>query len=216
VFGLGQPQANEWIQRLTPILNRALGYEKQLPARQSKDIETVLTACPELDFIIDGTERPIRRPKNPDRQQKNYSSKQKRPTIKNNVIVDKNSRKIKGLSATCEGKQQDKKLADEQELSFPEGSKWWKDTGFQGYEPENTTTFQPKKKPKGGELTSEEKAGNAIISSLRIRVEHSIGAVKVYRITRDIFRNLKQDFDDLVMETACGLPNLRVDYPLAV
>jgi hypothetical protein len=216
VFGLGQPQANEWIHRLTPILNRALGYEKQLPARQSKDIEMVLTACPELEFIIDGTERPIRRPKNRDRQKKNYSGKQKRHTVKNNVIVDKNTRKITGLSATCEGKKHDKKLADEQELSFPEGSKLWKDTGFQGYEPENTTTFQPKKKPKGGELTPEEKAGNAIISSVRIRVEHSIGGVKIYRITRDIFRNLKQDFDDLVMETACGLHNLRVDYPLTV
>jgi hypothetical protein len=216
LFGLGQPQANEWIHRLTPVLNQALGYEKQLPARQAKDIETVLAACSGLAFIIDGTERPIRRPKNPDRQKENYSGKKKRHTVKNNVIVDKNTRKITGLSTTCAGKKHDKKLADEHELRFPEGSKLWKDTGFQGYEPENTETFQPKKKPKGGELTPEEKAKNASISSVRIRVEHSIGGVKVYRITRDIFRNLKQNFDDLVMETACGLHNLRVDHPLAV
>ena len=216
LLGMGQPQANEWIHRLTPMLNQALGYEKQLPARRAKDIEALLEACPELEFIIDGTERPFRRPKNPDHQKKNYSGKKKRHTVKNNLIVDKNSRKIKGLSATCAGKKHDKKLADEQELSFPEGSKLWKDSGFQGYEPENTETFQAKKKPKGGELTPEEKAANAVISSVRIRVEHSIGAVKVYHITRDIFRNLKQGFDDLVMETACGLHNLRVDYPLVV
>lgn len=216
LFGMGQPQANEWIHRLTPVLNQALGYEKQLPARRAKDVEAVLEACPGLEFIIDGAERPIRRPKDPERQKKNYSGKKKRHTVKNNVIVNKRTRKIKGLSATCEGKKHDKKLADEQELSFPEGSKLWKDTGFQGYEPENTETFQPKKKPKGGELTPEEKAENAVISSVRIRVEHSIGGVKVYRITQDIFRNLKPDFDDLVMETACGLHNLRVDYPLAV
>ena len=193
-----------------------MGYETQLPARQTKDIKAVLETCPGLEFIIDGTERPIRRPKNPDRQKKNYSGKKKRHTVKNNVIVDKNTRKSKGLSATCDGKKHDKKLADEQELSFPAGSKLWKATGFQGYEPENTETFQPKKKPKGGELTPEEKAENTVISSVRIRVEHSIGGVKVYRITRDIFRNLKQDFDDLVMETACGLHNLRVEYPLDV
>ena len=216
LFNLGQPQANEWIHRLTPVLNQALGYEKQLPARQSKDIEAVLEACSGLEFIIDGTERPIRRPKNPDRQKKNYSGKKKRHTVKNNVLVDKNTRKIKGLSATCAGKKHDKKLADEQGLSFPEGSKLWKDSGFQGYEPANTETFQPKKKPKGGELTSEEKTENAVISSVRIRVEHSIGGVKVYLITRDIFRNFKQGFDDLVMETACGLHNLRVDHPLIV
>jgi hypothetical protein len=216
LFDMGQPQANEWIHRLAPVLNQALGYEKQLPARQAKDIEVVLAACPGLAFIIDGTERPIRRPKDPDRQKKNYSGKKKRHTVKNNVIVNKRTRKVKGLSATGEGKKHDKKLAEEQELSFPEGSKLWKDSGFQGYEPENTKTFQPKKKPKGGELTPEEKTENAAISSVRIRVEHSIGGVKVYRITRDIFRNFKQNFDDLVMETACGLHNLRVDHPLTV
>ncbi len=48
LFGMGQPQANDWIQRLTPILNQALGYEMQLPARQAKDIEQVLAACPVL------------------------------------------------------------------------------------------------------------------------------------------------------------------------
>jgi len=216
LFGMGQPQANEWIHRLTPILHQALGYEKHLPARQKRDIEQILAACPGLEFIIDGTERPIRRPKDPDRQRQNYSGKKKRHTVKNNVITDKRTRKIKGLSRTVAGKKHDKKLADEHELRFPEGSKLWKDTGFQGYEPENTATFQPKKKPKGGELTPEEKAENASISSVRIQVEHSIGGVKVYRITRDIFRNIKQDFVDLVMETACGLHNLRVDHPLTV
>jgi len=215
LFNMGQPQANEWIHRLTPVLNQALGYEQQLPARQAKDIEVVLKKCPGLEFIIDGTERPIRRPKDPEQQRQNYSGKKRRHTVKNNVITDKRSRKIKGLSATCAGKKHDKKLADEQGLSFPSGSKLWKDTGFQGYEPERTVTFQPKKKPKGGELSTEEKAQNATISSERIGVEHSIGGVKVYQIVRDIFRNLKQDFDDLVIETACGLHNLRVDNPLS-
>jgi hypothetical protein len=214
LFGMGQPQANEWIHRLTPILNQALGYEKQLPARQSRDIEHVLNACPGLEFIIDGTERPIRRPQDPDRQRQHYSGKKKRHTVKNNVITDKRTRKVKGLSPTREGKKHDKKLADEQDLQFPPNSKLWKDTGFQGYEPQHTQTFQPKKKPRGAELTPEEKAQNAIISSERIGVEHSIGGVKVFRLVRDVFRNLKQGFDDLVMETACGLHNLRVDHPM--
>ena len=215
LFSISQPQANEWIHRLAPILNQALGYEKQLPARQAKDIKAALEACPGLEFIIDGTERPIRRPKNPDNQKKYYSGKKKRHTIKNNVITDKRTRKIKGLSPTCEGKKHDKKLADEQELEFPEGSKLSQDTGFQGYQPKNATIIQPKKKPKGRELSVEEKAQNTAISQERIGVEHSIGGVKVYQITRDIFRNLKEDFDDLVMETTCGLHNFRVDNPLS-
>jgi hypothetical protein len=215
LFGMGQPQANEWIHRLTPILNAALGYEQQLPARQSRDIEQVLAACPGLEFIIDGTERPIRRPKDPERQRENYSGKKKRHTVKNNVVSDKRTRKIKGLSRTVEGKKHDKKLADEQDLDFPPNSKLWKDTGFQGYEPLNTQTFQPKKKPRGRDLTPEEKAHNAAISSERIGVEHSIGGVKVFQIAHNVFRNLKQGFDDLVMETACGLHNLRIDHPMS-
>ena len=214
LFGMGQSQANEWIHRLTPILNQALGYEMQLPVRQSKDVEQVLASCPGLEFIIDGTERPIRRPKDRDRQHQCYSGKKKRHTVKNNVVTDKRTRKIVILRPTCEGKKHDKKLADEQDLCFPPGSTLWKDTGFQGFEPENTLTYQPKKKPKGGELTQEEKVQNTAISSQRMGVEHSIGGAKVYRIVRDVFRNFKLGFDDVVMEIACGLHNLRIDYPL--
>jgi hypothetical protein len=213
-FGMGQPQANDWIHRLTPILNQALGYEMHLPARERKAIEQVLRECPGLEFIIDGTERPIRRPKDKQRQKQNYSGKKKRHTRKNNVISDKRTRKIKGLSPTVEGKRHDKKLADEQDLIFPSDSQLWKDTGFQGYEPPNVKTFQPLKKPKGRDLTDDERQHNTLISSQRIGVEHSIGGVKTFRITHEVFRNLRKDFDDLVMETACGLHNLRLDHPL--
>jgi hypothetical protein len=216
VFGMGQAQANEWIHRLTPILNQALGYQRQLPVRKTRDISQVLAACPGLEFIIDGTERPIRRPKDPDKQRSHYSGKKKRHTVKNNVISDKRTRKIKALSPTRQGKTHDKKVADEHAVRFPPGSKLWQDTGFQGYDPQQVQTFQPKKKPKGGQLTPEEKAQNARISSQRIGVEHSIGGVKVYHIVRTVFRNLRAGFDDLVMETACGLHNLRLDYPLTV
>lgn len=214
MFGMGQAQACDWIHRLTPILNRALGYEKQLPARKQRDMEQVLAACEGLEFIIDGTERPIRRPKDKERQASHYSGKKKQHTVKNNVVSDKRTRKIKVLSETCEGKKHDKKLADEQEIPFPEGSKLLKDTGFQGYEPEHTTTYQPTKKPKGKELTAEQKEQNKQISKERIRVEHSIGGVKVFGIVHVTYRNMRQGFVDLVMETACGLHNLRCDFRL--
>ena len=211
-FGIGQTQANEWIHRLTPILNEALGYEQQLPARKPATIEQVLKECPGLEFIIDGTERPIQRPKDKDRQKKYYSGKKKRHTVKNIVITDKKTGKIKGLSKTYEGKRHDKSIVDEERYRFPDGSKVWKDTGFQGYEPANTSTYQPKKKPKVGELTDDEKEMNKQIARERIGVEHSIRGIKIFRIVRDIFRNHKKKFDDLVMETACGLHNMRVEY----
>ena len=76
---------------------------------------------------------------------------------------------LTGLSATCEGKKHDKKLADEQALRFPKGSKLWKDTGFQGYEPAGVTTLQAKKKPKGGELSPAEQEANRRVSTEKFR-----------------------------------------------
>ncbi len=216
LFGFGQTQANTWIHRLAPVLNTALGYERQLPAREAADLEQVLAECPSLEFIIDGTERLIQRPKDPQKQRDHYSGKKKKHTIKNNVITHKPTKKIKGLSATVPGSKHDKKLADEEEHRFPPGSQLWKDTGYQGYEPEGIVTHQPKKKPKGGELTALEKEQNRTISQERIGVEHSIGGAKVFRIVHDIYRNYKQGFDDLIMETACGLHNHRLDFPMAV
>ncbi|MEB3336498.1 MAG: transposase family protein [Leptolyngbyaceae bacterium] len=213
LFGMGQPQAHEWVHRLTEVLNQALGEEQQLPERNPHHLEAVLSACPELEFIIDGTERRINRPKDPVKRDQHYSGKKKGTTVKNNVITERRKGgKVKYLSRTVEGKRHDKKLADDETYQFPDGSKLWQDTGFQGYGPENVTIFQPKKKPRGGELTPPEKERNRELSSQRIAVEHHLGGVKRSRIVHDTFRNRKEGYVDQVMETACGLHNFRVSH----
>jgi hypothetical protein len=209
LFGFCQGQANHWIHRLTPLVNQALGYQLQLPARSAVALQEVLAACPGLEFLIDGTERPTRRPKDSTRQRADYSGKKKRHTKKNIVITDKPSGKVVGLGATQPGSVHDKKCVDAEGYTFPPGSTLYQDTGFQGYAPPGATTCQPKKKPRGKELTTEDKTANQKISRERVAVEHSIGGVKVFRIVADVFRNFRDGFADLVMETACGLFNLR-------
>jgi hypothetical protein len=71
-------------------------------------------------------------------------------------------------------------------------------------------TFQPQKKPKGKELTPAQKEQNSLISSIRIVIEHIIAGIKRCRIVKDLFRNTKEKYDDLVMEIACALHNFRV------
>jgi len=114
------------------------------------------------------------------------------------------------LSQTYEGKRHDKKIVDEENPTYPEDIGVYQDTGFQGYAPAGVQTFQPQKKPKGEELTSEQKERNRLISSIRIVIEHIIAGIKRCRIVKDIFRNTKEQYDDLVMEIACGLHNFRV------
>ena len=114
----------------------------------------------------------------------------KQHTIKNNVLIDESCR-ILFLTETVEGKRHDKKLADESDYDLPSNSKLAQDTGFQGFKPENVTILQPKKKPRGKELTELDKHINEWLSSIRIRVEHAICGIKRYRIVKDKIRNWK-------------------------
>ena len=169
-------------------------------------------AAPELEienFAIDGTERRRQRPKDQEEQKRFYSGKKKTHTVKNNLIVTLGKRRVEYLGHTWEGKKHDKKICDEEGHEFPEGSTLYKDTGYQGYEPAGVHTRQPKKKPRGRELTLEEKEQNSLISSVRVVVEHVICGVKRCRIVKDVFRNTRDKFADLVMEIACGLHNFR-------
>ena len=114
------------------------------------------------------------------------------------------------LSKTFDGSIHDKKIADEQPLRFPAGVTLWQDTGFMGHKPDNVTIKMPSKKPKGKELTAEQKKENREISSFRIIVEHAIGGVKRCRIVKERFRCHKFGFEDMVMLIACGLHNFKL------
>ena len=61
-------------------------------------------------------------------------------------------------------------------------------------------------------MTEKEKENNRKLSKVRVKVEHAISGIKRSRIVRDIFRNIKDGFSDLVMVIACGLHNFRVDH----
>ena len=162
-------------------------------------------------FFHDGTERPIQRPKDPEAQQAHYSGKKKQHTVKNNLLVNANSKVIL-LTPCYEGRIHDKRIADMTDYLLPCGSYLYQDSGFQGFSVAGVKMIQPMKKPKGRALTPEEKAKNREISSIRIRVEHAISGIKRYRIVKDKLRNYKTGFTDLVMETCCGLHNFRLNF----
>ena len=82
LFGLSQSQANEWIHRLTAVLQAALQRELHLPARDPATLELLLAECESHSFVIDGTERPTQRPGHNAVQQERYSGKKKRTRIK--------------------------------------------------------------------------------------------------------------------------------------
>lgn len=158
---------------------------------------------------LDATERRIERPRDAETQKLAYSGKQKTHTIKNTKIVNLITGIIVFLGATEYGTTHDKKAAEQDKIRFPDNSDAWMDSGYQGYEVEGARRHQPKKKPKGGELTANEKHQNRMISRVRVRVEHGIGGAKRMRIVKDEIRVRKGTIRDAVMLSACGLHNLR-------
>lgn len=136
-------------------------------------------------LIVDSFETPIKRPSNNEKQKRLYSGKKKRHTLKTQIMTDEKGR-ILDIKSGCRGAKSDVKLWNETEL--PESLKDKRKLGDKAYIGAAKPVITPKKKPKGGELTDEEKAANKIISQERIYVEHSIRRVKSYRVMRDEYR----------------------------
>jgi transposase len=69
----------------------------------------------------------------------------------------------------------------------------------------------PKKKPKGRELTTEEKAINRRISRERILIENINAKIKVFKITATKYRNRRKRYG-LRMSLICGIINVEANF----
>lgn len=148
-FGLSQPQTNEWIHRLLPVLRDSLAEMGKSPERDPQEVANNPLVNENMpDLLIDGTERRRQRPKDAKKQKAHYSGKKKAHTDKNILLANAYSRKVVYLSPTENGKKHDKKIADENNIAYPAGTTLGQDTGFQGYKPEGIYVLQPKKSQK--------------------------------------------------------------------
>ena len=210
LFDIDRSQAHHWAHRLQPILEAALGEKKALPERQINSVQAFIERFPGVERVVmDGTERPIKRPTDSEKQKLNYSGKKKRHTRKHLAAVNPN-KQVLVLSQAREGKLHDKKFHDEEKLigNIPAEIPIEVDTGFQGIQHQYENIRIPHKKPKGGELSEQQKSDNRKLSQSRVICENAFAGVKRYGVVSQIYRNHKHDFDDKLMLTASGLWNL--------
>jgi hypothetical protein len=210
-FCMTQKQCNEFVHCLNEILKRALKLADVVPANSNAGLQEALSK--EMDgedmlLLHDGSEREIPRPVDEELQKDKYSGKKKKHTVKNAVIIAACCLIIY-VSKTYSGRIHDKAIADEA-YTIPAGYTLVQDTGYQGYCPEGVKIIQPQKKPKGKDLTVDEKEKNRQISSFRVRVEHAIGSVKRCRIVKDECRVRKNNFVDDVFLYCAALHNFRL------
>lgn len=129
--------------------------------------------------------------------------------MKNLLLIDQ-LMTILLLTDTYAGSVHDKRIADDHAYVLPEGSWLLQDLGFLAFSPDGVDTLTPIKRPKGGQLTAEQKAYNRQLASLRIRIEHVNSSVKRCRIVKEICRLCIVGVRDAVMEIACSLHNFRI------
>ena len=131
--------------------------------------------------------------------------------LKNLLLINAPLR-IVFLSETHQGSVHDKRIADTTPYPLPAGSHLLQDVGFQGFTLDGVDIIQPTKKPRGKELTPEQKERNREISRRRVRIEHVNSSVKRCRMLKETFRMWKEGMRDMVMEIGCALHNFRVRF----
>lgn len=216
LFEVYHSKIHTWVHYFSKIVFEALGYQLNLPQVKVNSLYGLYTVCPQLrEFIVDGTERPIRRPKESQKQKDYFSGKSKRHTVKNQILVSPKTKRILYAGKTRAGSIHDKTalLMDNILIHAPPNSTGLSDLGFDGIEkdyPHLKVAMPLKKKPKE-ERSRADRLTNQGLSSVRARVEQVIGRLKINRILADTFRN-RLTFADEVFKTCCCLYNFKLNY----
>jgi DDE superfamily endonuclease len=212
MFAMSQGKVSQWLKVLLPLLHQSLKKANCMPAITADELyQRLITVAKEENIILhDAVERPVPRQTDKDNQKDDYSGKQKDHTCKNELVVD-TKRVIHFISPSVEGKIHDKTLCDSLKFRFPDRIGLFQDLGYLGYRPENIAeVFIPVKKTKyKPELNEEEIAYNSFVGTIRVTVEHVIGAFQTLRIVRDTIRIKGEIVRDTVAYVAAALHNLR-------
>lgn len=186
LFSFSADTSENAFYEVVPVLRELFPTEKWEAEKRWRRGEPSWTPNEVEKVIIDSFETPVRRPSLKEPQKRLYSGKKKRHTLKTQIATDQRG-DILSISAGHRGPKADLKLYEETPLPDPIRDK--PRMGDKGYcSAEHPEIKTPHKKPRGGELTEEQKADNKDISRQRIVVEHAIRRVKGWRIVRDEYR----------------------------
>lgn len=196
VFGVSSPT----VCRVNRSMTHLLAKHFCMPEREIRLTEKEKDEL--LYLMVDGTERPIYRPKKPSKRKSNYSGKKKRHTVVHQIITD-NKKKILSVGSAQKGSKHDKRIWDESRVVKPPDVMVLGDLGYLG------TGFEvPIKKRQKIKLSQENKTYNHWHSRLRIGVEHAIGRMKKFRIFADIHRN--HGLQNMIAKNIAALANINL------
>ncbi len=211
VFDLHKSNIGRNLVGVLAVLHEVLGDDIQWPekSQRKRKMADFMQDFPEVAAIVDATEQPLQRPQDQAIQKAHYSGKKKRHTLKTQVVVSPDG-ELMDVSQTVPGSQHDKKLYDESGVDdyLDEDEAMMGDSGYQGIQ-QGHQAILPIKKPKGGELTPEQKAHNRRVSRIRVVVEHTIAQIKTFRVMAAVYRHVREGYNN-IFQIVAVLVNRRI------
>jgi DDE superfamily endonuclease len=137
-----------------------------------------------------------------------YSGKKKQHTVKSQVVVAKQSRKVICINF-CNGKKHDFQLFKDSRVRWNKNVCGVVDSGYTGIKKLQTHSRIPKKRSAKRPLTRDDKRINRNIASERILNENVIGCLKRFKILSDRYRNRRKRFG-LRFNLIAGIYNFEI------
>jgi hypothetical protein len=206
-FGISKTEANDtmhyWLNIFQELLPASLLDEVERGGVDHSEMQEYLE---QFELIVDSFEQTRERPGDNKEQEEYYSGKKKQHTFKSQIITLSKGQDIVDVIAGEKGPTSDINIFKEQELKFSSEQEFVGDKAYVGANNMQT----PHKKPRGGELTKEQKEENKKLSSTRrIFVEHVIRLLRIFRVAQERFR-LKPSTYEKIIFVVCGLVRLRL------
>ena len=127
------------------------------------------------------------------KQKKFYSGKKKRHTHKSQLVVDGANGEII-CTAHGKGREHDFRIFKTSKVRLRQDIECIGDKGYQGIQKLHGNSRIPKKKPRGGKLSYEEKKSNQELARIRVLGEHVNRQLKVFKILSVTYRNRRKRF----------------------
>jgi hypothetical protein len=220
LFGVDERTARRSTRDVLTVLEGIATFplERTARAKQGRALEAVLDEHPVLEVLIDSREQRIRRPSGQEKQRPYYSGKKKAHTLKMQAAVSVEG-VVQAVSASVPGTTSDLELLDQsgviEQLEPTQAAGL--DKGYVGVDkrhPEHSFEV-PFKKPRGGELTTEQKGYNSALSKARIVVEHLFGRMSYFGAVYQVYRH-RRERHSAVVRVVAWLANAKIERCLAV
>lgn len=203
LFGVSADLSENLFHEIVPLLRDLFPANRFAAETRFRRAGSSLEVTQLDHLLVDSFETAIPRPSLNERQKRVYSGKKKRHTLKTQVVSDRRG-EILDVDGGHRGPAADKKIYEASAVGeqFPHTVKQ-ADLGYLG----TAGVVTPQRKPRGGELTAEQRAENRQLASVRVHVEHGIRRIKGFKIVRENYRHALGLFP-MVVSAVVGLVQL--------